>query len=136
VLVRASFAAQLLAFERGGDQWCCGGGDELDQLWVHELVLIGYVEHVDFFVAQVLAEFCGEAGFVFFFHCEDEVGPCDVRQSDAALGGAAGACGASVDAVLLEPDALSSGRTPLVAAADEEEVHCVVSVMIRSSGTS
>ncbi len=96
--------------------------EELDEVGIHELVVVGNVEDVDLFVGEFLAEGGEHARLVLFLHDQDEIGPADVTDSQSAPGLAAGAGGLDGDAWFVAPDTLSRRAAPLIAAADEQDV--------------
>lgn len=105
-----------------GDQGLDSFLEEVDELGVHEGVVVGDVEDLDSEVGWGVGEAVGEAAFVLGLHDEDEVGPEQEFLGDpAACGGAeAGALDFDSGVVLIER--LRRGAAPLIARAEEEEL--------------
>ena len=111
--------ASLLQFEDPSDR-CL---ELLDKLWVHEFVLIGYVEDMDGLAFERCRVFRHEARLVPLFHGEDDLRPAKIGLRHMVLGGLTRASRSYRQTRMRAPDAFRSRAAPLIATADEQDMY-------------
>jgi hypothetical protein len=99
--------------------------EEMDELGVHEGVVVGDVEDFDLEVGEGFREAVSEAAFVLGLHDEDEVGPEQEFLGDTAAGGGTEAGALDFDPGIVLIERLRRGAAPLIARAEEEELEHV-----------
>ena len=97
-----------------------------DQVGVHEGVIVGDVEAMDWAIDDGFGEALAENVAMFAFHDEDDVGPSDKAGGDGNSGGGFGAGGANGVSGKVFENFFGGATAPFVAAANEEELGGVV----------
>jgi len=75
----------------GINQWRGGRRQKRDQVWVHRAIVIGDVQNMHLFVAQISAKFGLQARKMLVLHHQNQIGPADIVQRDGMARIAAGA---------------------------------------------
>lgn len=99
---------------------------ELNKFWVHEFEVVGYFEDVHSLELHAAWKAGSKAISMLLFHDEDAVGPTNVVFIDGPLRFRACASRTNRKGGVVAEDALCSWATPLIAAADEQDVRCCV----------
>lgn len=96
---------------------------QLDERWIHVVVVIGNVKTDQFLVLQMGAESPADRVDVICLHREDHVGSLDQIRLDGPGCIAVGTGGSSYDAMTTIEHSFRRRTTKFVGAADEENVH-------------
>ena len=94
---------------------------EVDELWLHERVVVGDAKADDALAAQLCSEVVGELALVLLLHDEDDVSPLNQLGRERVVGTAIRAGRSSFETGPVGEYLPGSGAAEAVLAADEEE---------------
>lgn len=107
---------------------------QLDELRIHEAIIVGNVEDVDRLGVKVVPKSLDQTGAMLHFHHEDPVRPGDIREGDLAGRLGAEAAGPDGETGIVTENSFGGWATPLVPRADKQDREAGHGKILRGHG--